>query len=267
MGHCMENKWCSENRRLAARGQHQDCWLLWWPVPARERVLWAHLFLFLSRLFESDQPQILREKHEPPMPSSLVYTGWDSGLWAQMSGNWQLTFESRRLWLIFLCTLLDCCSNVVCKINLGERKCLSRKFIWFPSSQVCSLHWFSVANNKLQVRNGTGGGGEGDGLKARCREGCALFWNLWQRICFLAFSASRSCITCFVVPSFTFKTSSTALIWSLFCCHLSDYSQKPQFENIHGDFSGGPVAKTLNAGDLGSVLVRGTRSLPLQLRV
>ena len=32
-------------------------------------------------------PNIEREKHEPPMPSSLVYTAWRSGLWAQMSGN------------------------------------------------------------------------------------------------------------------------------------------------------------------------------------
>jgi len=135
MGHYMENKWCSENRRLVARGQHQDCWLLWWPVPSR-RVLWEHLFLTLTGSLNQISPKYWDRKTWTANAIVLAYTRMaltanaivpvytrmafgSMGTNVRERSNWPM--KADRLCLIFLCALLDCCSNVVCKVNLGER--------------------------------------------------------------------------------------------------------------------------------------------------
>ena len=254
---------------LAARGQHQDCWLLWWPVPAR-RVLWAHLFLTLTGSLNQISPKYWERKTWTtnaivPCIHSMAFGSMGTDV--RERSNWPK--KADRLWLIFLCTLLDCCSNDVCKINLGERSAWVESL--YDSLHLRFAHcigflWLTT-NYRLEVRLGEVGRrwvkSKVQGRLCSFLESLAenLFPGLFQLL-------EAACIPWLVVPSFTFKTSSTALIWSLFCHHLSDYSRETSnFKNIRGDFSGGPVAKTLNAGDLGSIPGQGTRSLTLQLRV
>ena len=200
-----------------------------------------------------------------------LYTqGWCSGLRGtdvRERSNWPVRADC--LWLIFLCSLPDCCSNVVCKINPGERRAWVESL--YDSLRFRFAHCIGflrlTTNYRLEVRLGVVGR-RWVKIKVQgrlCSFLESLAENLSPGLCQLLEAA---CIPWLVAPSLTFKTSSTTFIWSLFCCHLSDYSQETSnFKNICGDFSGGPVAKTLNAGVLGSISGQGTREILLQLRV
>ena len=113
-----------------------------------------------DRLFESDQPQISREENMNHRCHCPLHTqAWRSGLWARMSGNEATDLKADRLCLIFLCTLLDCCSNVVCKVNLGERSARVESFYdaLHLSFAFCIGFLWLTTNYRLEVRLGAVG--------------------------------------------------------------------------------------------------------------